>query len=250
MTVFDSSCLNNPRSAEFDLSAQITAAIDEGIERARPDYAPSGNLGASELGDPCLRKLVYKFRRTPVSKPEPRMRRIWDAGLVWEDAIIRWLRHAGFLVADRNSAGKQIRFDTANGRITGRVDGVVTGGPIRLPYAMLLELKALGDKSWNDIAKKGLAVGKEVYNGQCHLAAGYLELDHILFGALRKSDESLLWLVIPYDRSEAQRVSDRGVDVIRFGEDPNGPLPSRIASSRDYWLCRFCGYQDRCWEGN
>lgn len=233
------------RSAQFDLSAEITAAIDAGLERARPDYAPSGNLGASELGDPCFRKLVFKYRRTPAERPEPRMRRIWAAGHCWEAEIIDWLRQAGFAVADRTTAGKQIRFDTAEGRITGRIDGVVTGGPVDLPYPMLLELKALNDKSWNELAKMGLANGKEIYNSQCHLAAGYLDLEHILFGALRKSDESLLWFVIPYDAREAQRVSDRGVEVIRWGEE--GPLPPRIAAHRDYWHCRLCQYQERCW---
>jgi hypothetical protein len=234
---------------QFDLSAAITAAIDAGLERHRPDYAPSGNLGASELGDPCLRKLVYKYRKTPQARPEPRMRRVWDAGHTWEARIIDWLRLAGFMVADRSSTtGKQIRFDTADGRITGRVDGVVMTGPVALPYPLLLELKALGDRSWNDIARHGLAAAKEIYFAQCHLAAGYLDLEHILFGAFKKSDESLLWLVLPYDSREAQRVSDRGVDVIRFGEDPNGPLPPRIASSKDYYMCRMCGFSEICWE--
>jgi hypothetical protein len=237
------------RSAQFDLSTQITAKIDEGLA-AENAARPSRNyLGASELGNPCMRALVYQYRRAPKAAPQERMYRIWATGHTFEDQIIRWLRLAGFHVVDRASTGKQIRFEQAEGQIAGNIDGVVMGGPLILPFPMLLELKSLNNRSWQDLIKKGLAVSKEVYNAQVHLYMGYLDLEHCLFGAINKDTCELHWLIIPYDRVEAQRVSDRGVDVIRFGEDPNGPLPPRIASSRDYWLCRMCGYAEHhCWK--
>src|SRR5579863_8721817 len=90
-------------SVHLDLSAQITAAIDAGIARERPEYAPTGNVGFSQLGDECMRKLVYIMRKAERAPTEPKMRRIFEAGHEWEAIIIKWLRWAGFDVRDRNS---------------------------------------------------------------------------------------------------------------------------------------------------
>ena len=46
--------------------------------------------------------------------------------------------------------------------------------------------------------------------------------------------------------AEAQRLSDRAVDIIRAAQA--GELPPRIAANPDFYLCRFCPFQTRCWE--
>lgn len=226
---------------QFDLSQQITAAIDEGLAKDEAKKSQRRYLGASELGHECTRYLVYRYRNVEQAAPEPRMRRIWAAGHGWEAILIDWLRLAGFAIR-----GQQHEFSQADGRIKGHIDGAIVSGPAPLPYPVLLELKALNNRSWQDLAKRGLAVSKPIYTGQTQLYMGYLDLGHTLFGALNKDTEELLWLLIPYDRAEAQRVSDRAVEVIRCGE--SGTLPPRIARERSYWLCRLCGYAETCWK--
>ena len=50
----------------------------------------------------------------------------------------------------------------------------------------------------------------------------------------------------PFDAAEAQRLSDRAVDVLRAAEARE--LPPRIAAQADFYLCRVCPYAARCWE--
>jgi hypothetical protein len=51
---------------------------------------------------------------------------------------------------------------------------------------------------------------------------------------------------VPFDAAEAQRLSDRAVDVLRAAEARE--LPPRIAAQADFYLCRVCPYAARCWE--
>jgi hypothetical protein len=229
----------------FDVAEQINALIDESLAAEERNRPPRTYLGASMLGDECLRKIVYHYRGTPAKEPEGRMRRIWARGHAAEDRLIKWLRTAGFTVVDRGKDGRQIGFKQAGGRIAGHIDGVVTAGPVALPYPLLLELKCLNNKSWNDLRKKGLAESKGVYNSQIHLYMGYLDISNCLFGAENADTMDLWWNIIPYDLAEAQRVSDRAVNVLTSGD---GPLPLRIGNSPDFWKCRFCDFSETCWS--
>ena len=74
----------------------------------------------------------------------------------------------------------------------------------------------------------------------------YLELEAALFTALNRDTLALHHEAVPFDAGEAQRLSDRAVDVLRAAEA--GELPPRIASARDFFLCRSCPYATRCWE--
>lgn len=229
----------------FDVAEAVNAAIDAGLAAEEAGRPKRTYLGASMLGDPCLRKIVYHHRGAPEKPPEGRMRRIWARGHAAESRIIKWLRQAGFTVVDRTRSGGQIEFKQADGRIAGHIDGVVTAGPATLPYPLLLELKCLNNKSWNDLRRRGLAESKEVYNAQIHLYMGYLDLRSCLFGAENADTEELWWHVIPFDLAEAQRVSDRAVDVLRSSD---GPLPRRLCNAPDFWRARMCGYADTCWK--
>ena len=109
------------RTAER-LNAQIDAALSA-ADRIKParDY-----LGASRVGEPCARKLVYEVTRTPKDDGKEfggNILRIFDAGHQFEDLCIRWLTSAGFDVRTRNRSGEQFGFSIAGGRIRGHIDG-------------------------------------------------------------------------------------------------------------------------------
>ncbi len=238
-------------TAGLDVSAAICGAIDAGLAAKAAAEPARSYLGASMLGDPCLRKIALHYRSAPRKPVEqsflgPRMRRIWGRGHWAEDRIIAWLRDAGFTVMDRDNKGKQFRFYWADGEVSGGCDGIVTAGPTPLPYPVLLELKCLNNKSWNDLRKHGLRKSKEVYFAQVHLYMAAFKLDHCLFGAENADTEDMYWRLLPYDLAEAQRCSDRAATVIQNGKD--GPLPARIAKTPDYYQCKFmCDFTDHCW---
>jgi CRISPR/Cas system-associated exonuclease Cas4 (RecB family) len=52
--------------------------------------------------------------------------------------------------------------------------------------------------------------------------------------------------VVPFDAREAQRLSDRAIEIILGAEA--GDLPPRVAANVNCYLCRFCPYAERCWR--
>lgn len=231
------------------LGARINNRIDAALVAERDGQRPRDYLGASRIGEPCARRLVYEATHTP---PDPgkdfegRVLRIFAAGHVFEDLATRWLRQAGFDLHTHTRYGGQFGFETAGGRIRGHVDGVIVGGPdLGLPWPVLWEHKALKASSWSDTAKKGVQVSKPVYFGQMQIYMAYMGLGSALFTALNKDTCELYHEHVPFDPAAAQALSDKAVDVLRAVDA--GDLLPRIATSPDFYLCRFCPFSARCW---
>jgi hypothetical protein len=115
-------------------------------------------------------------------------------------------------------------------------------------WPALFEYKALKQSSWTDLIKRGLRQSKPIYAAQCQLYMAYMQLEVALFTAMNKDSQELYHEVVPFDPAEAQRLSDKAVDILRAIE--NEELPPRIASNADFYLCRMCPYAGRCWEGD
>jgi hypothetical protein len=185
-------------------------------------------------------------RPIPASSSRGASLRIFAAGHVFEDLAIRWLRQAGFDLRTQTQAGGQFGFETAGGRIRGHVDGVIVGGPeVGLAWPVLWEHKALKASSWSDTVKKGVRLSKPVYYGQMQIYMAYLGLGSALFTALNKDSCELYHEHVPFDPATAQELSDKAVTVLRAADA--GELLPRIATSQDFYLCRFCPFSARCW---
>jgi hypothetical protein len=232
------------------LGARINARIDAALVAESAGQRPRDYLGASRIGEPCARRLVYEVTHTP---PDPgkeiegRALRIFAAGHVFEDLAIRWLRRARFDLRTQSREGGQFGFETAGGRIRGHVDGVIVDGPaVGIAWPVLWEHKALKASSWSDTAKKGVQLSKPVYFGQMQIYMAYMGLEGGLFTALNKDTCELYHEHVPFAPSAAQALSDKAVNVLRAADA--GELLPRIAASPDFYLCRFCPYAARCWE--
>jgi len=233
-----------------DANQRINTLVDRALVDENQRQAPRNYLGASRIGEPCARKLVYEFAHTP---PDPGKEfdggvlRIFAAGHVFEDLSIRWLRAAGFDLRTSNNNGGQFGFETASGRIKGHIDGVIVGGPdVGVTWPALWEHKALNASSWNDTVKRGVRASKPVYYGQLQIYMAYMDLPVALFTALNKDTQALHHEVVPFDAVEAQLLSDKAVDVIRAADA--GELLPKISNQSDFYLCRWCVYARRCWE--
>ena len=75
----------------------------------------------------------------------------------------------------------------------------------------------------------------------------YMELEVALLTRVNKNTQELYHEVVPFDPAEAQKLSDKAVDILRAIEADE--LLPRIASVPDFYLCRMCPYARRCWEG-
>ena len=206
-------------------------------------------LGASSIGDECIRKVQLQYMQKD-QKVSAKQIRTFDIGHCLEDLIIKWLRIAGFNLKTRNENGDQFGFSVADGKFAGHVDGLIYGFPEEFPDkptgVCLLEIKTMNNKSWNDTQKRGVLVSKPVYYSQIQLYMAYLELDKCLFVALNKDTSDLYFEIIPFDPGMAQKYSDRAVQIIKATE--NNELLPCVSGDSSFFLCKMCGFRNHCWK--
>lgn len=232
-------------------SQRINALIDRALVERHRQQRPRDYLGGSRIGELCARKLVYELASTPVDDGKDfdgQTLRIFDSGHEFEDLSIRWFRVAGFDLRDKGQDGRQFGFSIAGGRIRGHIDGVIVGGPdVGIAWPALFEHKSLNAKSWADLVKRGVELSKPVYYAQLQIYMAYMELGTALFTAVNKDTQALHHEVVSFNPRAAQALSDKAVDIIHAAEA--GELLPRIAAASDFYLCRWCAYAKRCWEG-
>ena len=233
-------------------SERFEALIDAGLQAREQQQARRQYLGASRLGVSCERQLQYEYAQAPVDPGREfsgRILRIFERGHRMEDAMVGWLRAAGFILKTESKDGQQFGFSVADGKLQGHCDGVFVGGPEGFAYPALWECKALGSKSWTDLAKKGLAASKPVYAAQVAIYQTYLGLfdNPAIFTAVNADSMEIYTDLVPFDAALAQKMSDRAVRVIQATEA--GELLPRGFAQADHFECRFCSYAERCWGG-
>lgn len=243
---------HRPKFAE-----QVNDLIDQALTAHQGKQVPRDYLGASRLGVSCSRALQFEFTNTPKDHDKEfngKTLRIFEAGHVFEDLAIKWLRMAGFELHTEKPDGSQFGFAAANGKIKGHVDGIITKAPQSLSlnnFPMLWECKSLNNKSWTDTVKKGVVRSKPVYAAQMAIYQAYMEgsvkgisQNPALFTAINKDTAELHHELVPFDPVLAQKMSDKAVLILRATEA--GELLPPISKDPTYFECRFCAWADRC----
>src|ERR1700761_1058400 len=160
-----------------DISDRINAHIDAAFFRNRAAEGVRNYIGASAIGNECLRAVqLQRLHIPPDKEPEGKMLRIWETGHVFEAAIAEWIRMAGFDLEVVDTNGKQFTWRVLDDEAGGSVDGIVRSGPLPLAYPILWECKALKASSWQETKKKGLYISKPYYAKQFAINQAYLEL--------------------------------------------------------------------------
>lgn len=237
---------------------KLNSYIDSALEDENAKQKPRDYLGGSRLGVSCSRALQYEFLNLPKDEDREfkgKTLRIFAAGHVFEDLAIEWLRKAGFDLYTEKKDGNQFGFSVAGGKLRGHVDGIINNAPaeLGLKFPMLWECKSLNNKSWKDTVKKGLTLSKPIYAAQIATYQAYMESsisgiseNPALFTAINKDTAELYHELIPFDAQLAQDMSDKAVKVITAAEASDW-LP-RISRDSNYFECKMCSYQDRCWN--
>jgi hypothetical protein len=240
---------DSPRAG--DISDRINAHIDAAFAAKRGGEARREYVGASAIGNPCLRALQYSYVGAPIDagRMEGKVLRIFQVGHVFEDELANWMRMAGFTLDTVNpETGKQYGFSVLGGKGKGHLDGILRSGPIPMEYPALWECKALNEKGWQDVKKRGLAIAKPIYAAQVAIDQAYLNLTApAVFTAMNKNTEELHHELVPFDRELAQRMSDKIVQVVSSTESKT--LLPRAYSSSDFWECKWCDWHKTCWAG-
>ena len=242
------------------IAERVNAAIDAALIAEREATTPRTYLGASRLGHACERALQFEFAGAPKDDGADfggQTLRIFEIGHQLEDLAIRWLRAAGLDLYTRKGNrpdGDQFGFSVAGGRIRGHVDGIVATAPaaLGLRTPALWECKTMNAKNWRACVKDGVTKSKPVYAAQIALYQAYMEASvpgisaaPTVFTAINKDTAEMHHELVPFDADLAQRMSDRGVRILQATDA--GELLPRIATTPDFFECRFCPWAERCW---
>jgi hypothetical protein len=232
-------------------SDTINEHIDAAIVAKREAVPRRKYLGASMLGKSCARAVQYEFLQTkkdPGSDFSARVYRIFQMGHELEEDIVQWFRDAGFDLRNEKPNGEQFGFETAGGLIQGHIDGVFCGAPegSDLTVPCLWECKSANQSKFNSFKKHGVKKANPQYYAQANLYMAYMELSDApaVFTVINKNDAEIYHELIPFDAEEAQRISDRAVNIIQAGET----LLPRVSDDPGWFECRWCSYQKRCFN--
>jgi len=228
----------------------INELVDSKIKEARKLEPKRSYLGASMLGDECLRKLQYMYQQREQDFIAQTLR-TFDIGHNLEDLVAQWMRTAGFYLVTKNENGEQIGFSTAGGRIQGHVDGIIEKSPVEeIKTPCIWECKTLNDASWKDTKKRGVFISKPIYYAQVQLYMAYINqedpIEATLFTALNKNTSELYFELIPFDPEIAQQTSDKAVKILN-AEEHGEELP-RVATDPNFFMCKMCNFYDLCWN--
>lgn len=229
----------------------IKDAVDSAIVGKEKAKAPRKYIGASSIGEECQRKIQYRYMNYPV--PEHRefsaqTLRIFMFGHEIEEFVKMWLLDAGFDLRTEDKQGEQFGFEVADGEFKGHIDGVICGGPTGLPYPMLWENKSANDKKFQSFVRLGVARANPVYATQIALYQAYMGLHETpaLFTVMNKNTCEIHYELVPFNPELAQTASDRAVNILTASKA--GDMLPKVAQSKDFYLCKFCEYQDECWK--
>lgn len=237
---------------------RVNAAVDLALTADQATRPPRDYLGGSRLGHACERALQFEFTATPKDEGQDfsgQSLRIFAIGHALEDLAIRWLRAAGLDLVTQKRDGEQFGFSVAGGRIRGHVDGIVAEAPaaLALRTPALWECKTMNAKNWRETVAKGVTAAKPVYAAQIALYQAYMEAtvpgisaNPALFTAINKDTAELHHEQVAFDADLAQRMSDRGVRILQATDA--GELLPRVATTPDFFECRFCPWSERCWR--
>ena len=238
---------------------RINKLIDKALQHDHIQQPERSYLGASRLGEPCVRALQYEYIQTPRDKAYTgQTLRIFEMGHMLEKRTWNWLQGAGFEIETHQpTTGEVYGFSVAQGQLQGHVDGIVWQVPegleqdIQVPA--IWECKSLNARSWKQLVEKGVKVAKPVYALQIALYQAYLEelipglsQNPALLTAVNKDTSELYHELVPFDPALAQTASDRAVTIFRATQ--SGETLPRITQDPDSFYCRFCNWQTTCWK--
>jgi hypothetical protein len=234
-----------------DITEMISSCLDEAILNENSKRKKRTYLGGSSLGESCSRKIQYRYMGYEADEGRgfsANTLRIFQFGHEIEDSVAQWLKNANFDLRTEDKKGEQFGFSIADGEIKGHIDGVICGGPVDMGYPCLWENKSANDKKFREFMMKGVARTNPVYAAQIALYQAYMNLtEHpCLFTVLNKNTSQIYYELVPFNKSLAQEMSDKAVNILEATK-ANEVLP-RVAFSKDFFDCKWCEFQDRCWS--
>ena len=229
-----------PPRPEQQIINNTYAAIEKEEDSKSPDIY-LGRLGASFIGEECLRKIWLDWRAFARPKFDGRMLRLFNTGHIQEERIVNDLRNAGLEVWDKNEDGDQYAFTDSTGHFVVKVDGIVKGVPESEHKAHDLEIKTHNKDSFNGVVKKGVELSKPQHYIQMQAGMLFGKFTRALYVALNKDNEQY-----HIERIKENKIEQHKIQV-KIEKLVNARLrPAGISEDGGSFGCKFCDMKTVC----
>ena len=202
------------------------------------------HLGGSVIGRPCDRALWYTFRWATDVQHNGQLLRLFQTGHLAEDRFVEDLRNVGIKVFETDPVtGNQFRVQACDGHFGGSFDGVGKGF-IEAPETWhLIEMKTHGEKSFNNLVKKGVREAKPEHfiQMQSYMYLAEPQLTRAFYIAVNKNTDELYGERIKLDTTIAKAVIDKAGAIIASDR----PL-TKISEDPSWYQCKFCDHSPVC----
>lgn len=219
--------------------------LEDNQDASRRNY-----LGASEIGDPCARKIWYNYNNYPRKRIEsPGLMAIED-GHRTEDLTAARLRMVGGIhLVTHNSDGSQMGFSDFGGKFKGHLDGLIVG-LLQAPKKWhVWENKSCGHKKFQEFKNAKNKYGEKdalenwnfIYYIQHQIYMHYYECNRGYLTVAYSGGRDYESCRTEYKRDVALQYIDRAKSIIEATQPPK-----KISEQSDYYMCRFCPFADIC----
>lgn len=209
----------------------------------RPDEREKNILFFSEVGDPCPRRLWYKYNSPAVAeKPDGKAIFKFFYGDILEELVLNTGESAGHTVEKRQD---RVTYDVGNGwYVRGRIDAVIDG--------VVVDVKSVTKYS-EEKFKNGLQDDPFGYYQQLNGYATALNANAAGFLTIQKELGTLNYYPIDVNPALFKMQAEHAVEVVglssvselkRFDAVP----ASKTSKNKKLCTsCSYCNYKKQCW---
>lgn len=211
----------------------ITKLIDESFNHEAE--VPRDYLGASMIGNPCLRSVWYSYNKIPTEPFTAKQKRTFAIGSLLESFILSSIEFSGC---------KVLRFcealqDKEIPELKGHVDAYLADSSFN-PIAVL-EIKTARDSSFKIFVNKGIKQWSPVYYAQLQAYMGMAGINEAYIVVLNKDTSEIFDEQVLFDEIEYEVIKNKAKIILRADE-----APEKINNSPLFYLCRMCRYKNIC----
>lgn len=229
-------------SAPLSMGKDIMAAYAKQMCKRPPKVRDDKTLYFSEIGDPCVRRMWYKYHTPEVGEVLPANTRIkFLYGDMLESLVLTLTRDAGHTVEKEQESVEYVNADTG-WRVRGRIDAVIDGTVVDVKSTT-----KFGEKKFVD----GLVDDPFGYFGQLNGYATVLKSDQMGFLTIQKELGHIKYFPLIPDAEVFAHGFARAVKAV----DRDEPIDKRIegvpasATSPNIKLasaCSYCPFKRKC----
>jgi hypothetical protein len=232
-----------PMAALPKENQSLETLIYQAYEKKNSKALRLTRIGASGIGEECLRSIWYDWRGFQNDQPEGRILRLFKTGHIQEDRTIQDLKDAGLEVWEVDpDTGEQWTYTAAKGHFVCKTDGALRGVPGAEKTPHVIEIKSSNAKGFKELQSRGVKEAKPVHYWQMQSGMWLSGLTRAIYIAVCKDDEKFYIERVEKDDSLIEEIQAK-LEKLVNSEFP----PIRIAEKEGDWRCKFCDSQGVCW---